>query len=133
MYDNTKEAYQRILNMLPTIRESITLITRGAANTGSFPGFATSDLEGNPADNTSFAGYKLTMVNIWGTFCGPCIAKMPDLESLSKSMPESTRLIGLITDALDEEHTILAQKNALGKWRDLSELDSRQCIDGLCE
>lgn len=110
MDSSTKEAYQRILNMLPTIRASITLITRGAANTGSFPCFSTSDLEGNPVDNTSFASYKLTMVNIWGTFCGPCIAEMPDLESLSKSMPKGTRLIGLITDALDDEYKTLAQK-----------------------
>lgn len=110
MDDSTQETYERILGMLPTIRESITLTTRGAANTGTFPCFSTSDLEGNPVDNTSFADYSLTMINIWGTFCGPCIEEMPDLETMSKSMPEGTRLVGLVTDALDEEHRTLAKK-----------------------
>lgn len=30
----------------------------------AFPSFATTDLAGNPVDSGSFAGYKITMVNI---------------------------------------------------------------------
>ena len=110
MDSETKKTYERILNMLPTIRNSITLLTRGAANTGSFPSFSTTDLEGNPVNDLSFADYKITMVNIWGTFCGPCIEEMPDLEALSKSLPAGTRLIGLVSDATDEKHRALALK-----------------------
>lgn len=110
MSNEAKEKYQSILKMLPTIRKSITLITRGAANTGSFPSFSTIDLDGNPVENTTFSDYQITMVNIWGTFCGPCIEEMPDLEKMSKNMPEGTRLVGLVCDALDDEHQSLARK-----------------------
>lgn len=110
MDSDTKKEYQRILSMLPAIRESISLTTRGAANTGSFPTFSTTDLTGNVVDNTTFADYQITVLNIWGTFCGPCIEEMSDLEAMSKNMPEGTRLIGLISDALDDERKNLAEK-----------------------
>lgn len=110
MSNEVKEKYQSIVKMIPTIRKSITLTTRGASNTGAFPGFSTTDLDGNPVDNTTFSDYKITMVNIWGTFCGPCIEEMPDLEKMSKNMPEGTRLIGLVCDALDDEHKSLAKE-----------------------
>ena len=105
-----KEKYQSILKILPTIRKSITITIRGASNTGEFPSFSTTDLEGNPVANTAFSDYEITMVNIWGTFCGPCIEEMTDLESLSKKMPEGTHLVGLVSDALDDEHKTLAKK-----------------------
>lgn len=110
MNSDTNKEYQRILSMLPTIRESILLTTRGAANTGSFPNFSTTDLTGNVVDSTVFADYQITVLNIWGTFCAPCIEEMPDLEAMSKNMPEGTRLIGLISDALDDERKSLAEK-----------------------
>ena len=38
------------------------------------------------------------MVNMWGTFCAPCIAEMPDLQKLAESLPENAQLIGLVCD-----------------------------------
>lgn len=110
MDDDTKTSYQRVLKMLPTIRQSIVLMVREAANTGTFPSFSTTDLNGNPVDSKSFEKYQLTMVNFWGTFCSPCVEEMPDLEKLSKSMPTGTRLIGVITDVSGEENKQTAQQ-----------------------
>ena len=38
------------------------------------------------------------MVNVWGTYCPPCIGEMPDLEKLSQSLPENAQIVGLICD-----------------------------------
>ena len=45
--------------------------------------FISTDLDGNAVDNAVFENAELTFVNIWGTFCGPCINEMPDLGELS--------------------------------------------------
>ena len=38
--------------------------------------FETTDLDGNVVKSGDlFKGHRLTMVNIWGTFCGPCISE----------------------------------------------------------
>jgi len=49
------------------------------------------------------------MLNIWGTFCPPCIKEMPYLGEMAAEMPEGTQLLGLVVDALDEEYITLAQ------------------------
>lgn len=68
----------------------------------SFPEFLTVDLYGNEVDQTIFGEYKLTMVNVWGTFCGPCIQELPDLAQLNSEMPEETKLVGIVTDVSNE-------------------------------
>lgn len=63
-------------------------------------GFEADTLDGEKADfNSCIKGYKVTMVNIWGTFCGPCIEEMPDLAKLYDSLPEGSNLITICTDA----------------------------------
>ena len=58
------------------------------------------DIEGNDID---FGEYlksgKVTMVNIWGTFCGPCLSEMPDIEKLYKKYhPQGLNIIGMTCD-----------------------------------
>ncbi len=66
---------------------------------GSFSKFTAIDLAGNKFDESIFKGKKLTMVNIWATFCGPCINEMPDLEMLSKEYGDKDfQIIGLVCD-----------------------------------
>ena len=48
-----------------------------------FGTFTTKQLDGTNADQTIFAANKLTMVNIWGTYCGPCLYEMPYLGELA--------------------------------------------------
>lgn len=110
MDDDTKKEYKRVLTLLPTIRQSIALMYREAADTGTFPSFSTTDLNGNAVSSESFAKYRLTMVNFWGTFCGPCIEEMPDLEKLNKSMPQGTRLVGIVTDVSGDENKETAKQ-----------------------
>jgi len=63
------------------------------------PAFSAMDLQGNIIDNSFFAKQRLTMVNVWGTFCGPCIREMPDLAQLPSAFPSSDfALLGIIAD-----------------------------------
>jgi thiol-disulfide isomerase/thioredoxin len=75
-----------------------------ASNSAAFPAFEAKDLSDEAVNSSSlFASNKITMVNIWGTFCGPCIDEMPDLAAMSKDMPEGSAIVGLICDAMDNE------------------------------
>ena len=62
--------------------------------------FETTDLEGNAVSAADiFSAHKLTMINIWGTYCGPCIGEMPDLEVLNARLAEKDcAIIGIVCD-----------------------------------
>ena len=46
--------------------------------------FTATDLKGAAVTSEIFSKNKVTMLNIWGTFCGPCIREMPDLAKLNE-------------------------------------------------
>ena len=77
-----------------------------------FGAFSTTDMEGNPVDGQIFNGCKLTMVNIWATFCNPCVAEMPELAQLQKEFGDDLQIIGIIVDAADRNGNILPDKKA---------------------
>ena len=69
-----------------------------------FAGVTSTDLNGNEIDSSMFKGKKLTMVNIWGTFCGPCINEMPDLQKISEDYADKDfQIFGMICDIADED------------------------------
>ena len=76
--------------------------TDGAAPQGILSDFTTTDLDGNTVTaKDAFGGYDMTVVNIWGTFCGPCISEMPGLGELSGELAEkNVRVVGIVIDAL---------------------------------
>ncbi len=60
------------------------------------------DIDGNETGSEVFKGKKLTMVNIWATFCSPCIKEMPDLQKLSVDYAEKDfQIIGIVSDVAD--------------------------------
>ena len=44
--------------------------------------FETTDRSGNVYNENIFAGHKLTILNFWEPWCGPCVGEMPDLQKL---------------------------------------------------
>jgi thiol-disulfide isomerase/thioredoxin len=73
--------------------------------------FSASDLGGRIIDNTFFAKQRLTMVNVWGTFCGPCIREMPDLAQLPGEFPSTDfAILGIIADTPDAANEATARQ-----------------------
>ena len=69
--------------------------------------FSATDLDGNTVDQSILADYDLTMVNVWATFCGPCINEMPDLGELAQEYADKkVQIIGLVSDVLNTDGTI---------------------------
>ena len=65
----------------------------------------TTDLDGNTVDSAEiFANAKVTMVNCWATWCGPCKGELPELGEMAKEFEaQGCQLIGLCTDAIDDD------------------------------
>lgn len=64
--------------------------------------FTAKNLNLEDVDDSIFKNKDLTVLNIWGTFCGPCINEMPELGAWAKEMPENVQIIGLVADIAGE-------------------------------
>ena len=73
-----------------------------------FPAFKTLDLAGNTVTQDIFKGKKVTVINIWGTFCPPCKEEMPALGAWASEMPKDAQIIGIVCDAKNENDKRIA-------------------------
>ncbi len=72
---------------------------------GVFGEFESFTMKGKKVDYTALQGKKLTMVNAWATFCGPCINEMPDLQKISEEYANKDfQIVGLIVDVSADEN-----------------------------
>lgn len=73
--------------------------------------FTAENLALESVDSSIFSEKDLTVLNVWGTFCGPCINEMPELGEWQRELPENVQIIGLVADVAgkeDKEHIELA-------------------------
>lgn len=75
-----------------------------------FSDFAAKDLDGNIVNESILKEKKLTMINIWTTFCGPCIREMPALAKLSEEFESEMQIIGIVLDLCDQNGNVLSEK-----------------------
>ena len=68
-----------------------------------FSDFAAVDFDGNIVDSSVFFGYKVTMINVWATWCNPCKEEMPALAELNEEY-ESFQVIGIAYDTVDKNY-----------------------------
>ena len=65
---------------------------------------STLDLYGNPVDSEIFKDYEITIVDVWGTYCSPCIKAMPVLASLhEKYEDKGVNVIGIVIDIQNKD------------------------------
>lgn len=72
---------------------------------GKTVSFETTDLEGVAVKSSDlFKDSKITMINLWATWCGPCVKEMPDLAELSREYEKKgCRIIGICLDGAEEK------------------------------
>ena len=71
---------------------------------GILSSFSTTDLDGSDLDQSMLEGYGLTMVNVWATYCKPCLSEMPDLGELADEYrDQGVQIVGLVSDVLNSD------------------------------
>lgn len=75
--------------------------------------FSTTDTKGNTVTDEIFKEARLTMLNYWAYWCGPCIGEMPDFEAISSEYADKGLQIIGVYDAAEEAEDIKAL-NELG-------------------
>lgn len=72
--------------------------------------FEATDLEGNKVTGEIFSQSKLTMVNVWATYCNPCLNEMPELGELAAEYErEEFQIIGIVSDVVEGSDQTLAE------------------------
>lgn len=65
--------------------------------------FEASTIDDEKMTSDIFADSTLTMINVWATFCNPCLREMPDLgEIATEYTKEEFQLLGIISDVTEE-------------------------------
>jgi rhodanese-related sulfurtransferase/thiol-disulfide isomerase/thioredoxin/predicted small secreted protein len=78
-----------------------------AQKSGTWSSFRAATIQGAPVDESIFSGHRLNMVNVWATFCSPCLNEMPDLGKLpSKYDSADFQIIGVPIDTLDSSGAV---------------------------
>ncbi len=77
-------------------------------NGTAFGSFVSVDLEGNEVTEDIFADKDVTILNVWATYCGPCLNEMPELSRLSEELPDNAQIIGMVIDVTEGDSEMIA-------------------------
>ena len=87
-------------------------VEEDAELTGQVITFETTDLDGNPVSSAELFGqHEITMVNVWATWCGPCVGELGELQALyTRFLEKDCAVVGLLIDQdVDEARRLLAE------------------------
>lgn len=81
-----------------------------------FGAFEVTDLDGEKVSADIFQEADVTMVNVWATFCNPCLEEMPYLAELNKEYRDrNVQIIGLCLDTIQADGKINEENVSLAK------------------
>ena len=75
--------------------------------------FELKDINENTVNNSIFEEKEYTLVNIWGTFCKPCVEEIPILQEIYKEN-ENVNVVGIVADGQESEIKAFETLNQLG-------------------
>lgn len=81
------------------------------------PALAFEDPAGKPVRLAAFTG-KPVLVNLWATWCGPCVAELPTLDRLAQSGKVRVVAVSQDMDPAKVAPFLAAKKVALDAYRD---------------
>lgn len=64
----------------------------------SITSFEAKTLDGGTFTQADLAKADVTLINVWGTFCGFCVEEMPEIASWAQKLPENVQVITICTD-----------------------------------
>lgn len=71
-----------------------------------FQQFETQTLTGETVTADIFKDYDLTVVNVWATWCSPCVSEIPELVELDKTLPQNVNVISISIDGESEKELV---------------------------
>lgn len=67
--------------------------------------------EGETVTSACFADSKLTMLNVWATYCSPCLEEMPALGEIAASYDKAEfQMMGIVSDVIEGEDTEMLEE-----------------------
>lgn len=84
-------------------------------NGTAFGSFTSTDLDGNEVTEAIFADKDLTILNVWGTYCGPCKDEMPELAEWTKELPDNVQIVGMVIDVPEGDADMIATAKEICK------------------
>ena len=125
---------KRIPALILVLSMALALLS-GCSNsspTGAFSSFSANTLDGSAFTQKDIAAKDATVINFWATFCGPCLAEMPDLAAYAQSLPENVQLI---TVCLDGAGNPVGVKHTLDQagFQGITLLDGDENFMALCQ
>lgn len=90
------------LSCAPALCEVQTVMT---PEPPSLQNFTAATLSGEEATQALWAQADLTMVNVWATYCTPCLSEMPDLGALAAEYAEAgeVQIVGIVMDVVNQD------------------------------
>lgn len=85
------------------------------------PQVETTNLDGEAVAGKDIGGEKLTVLNVWATWCPPCVEELPHLQEISKEFADQgVKVVGVMQDGVTEalqpnDATIKSGKELLEK------------------
>lgn len=101
--------HNKMIAVLLALTLCATLAACSGGSSGGVDGknigsFTTQDMDGESVTQDIFKGFELTMVNVFTTWCSPCVSEMPDLEQLHQQVADQgVNVVGVVLDAVDEK------------------------------
>lgn len=79
-------------------------ISSNAENSTTVGKFETKGIDGKDYTEKVFSDYDLTLVNIFTTWCSPCVNEIPELEKLYEEMKEKgVGVVGVVLDTVGDD------------------------------
>lgn len=66
--------------------------------------FTATDLDGNKVTSDIISESRLSMINVWATYCSPCLKEMPSLGQLANEYDSADfQIIGVVNDISEKD------------------------------
>jgi len=102
---------KKIFNKLMIMAVSLLFVSGFAFASGEMTPFKALDINEKEATSDVFKKADLTMVNIWATFCPPCLDELPALGRISKEYKDKKfQIIGIVADVRGKDNLDLAKE-----------------------